>query len=685
MNIKKTKKRFLNCLWAITMLASLLSVSVFAETNTDVIEIDATKVGPTNVWKGTLPGPSTDYWYYFYDSNLNVVPWVEYEVDATSTGSYHVDFAWGGTTKAKILVNGSEASYRTSLTAGEAYQTNKSWAKWQSCDMPVPLYEGKNTVRVELIPGYYYNNNYWHAGVAAIKFTKINDTPTLGMTTKAMTTATTNIPGLSFPADPWVWLNVDNLADSLFIKWNVNVPKTGYYKARVGAKSNSVATISIGNQTATFDGNATQLDSFCLSSSLDQKAPWYESGDILFLEQGTHEVTYNMSPEAKIDNQYKIKFAGFQLVEVEESKTYDGDFNVNVISPSRSYGAQVVGNSIKLTDNNKWVEYDVNVSEDSSYYVNFNRQNDVSDKAFYVAVSVNGETVNKRTGRIQNTDGSYTFQDEIQLTKGSNTIRLAGMNANAGTVSSLSFTKLENTQYTTSMNTASGGRTFKSAYKTNIGVDPWLNINDLGDTYPDEDSTAPYVTFEVNIPKAGYYHPAVARVGMNKIGITIANTTSVINDNCTVLSDKYIASGIQKAEAEWIQSNDVIYLDAGTHDVTLRLYGLSADKWNTQIGALRFIEGGAPLALAITNATVNQDGVISVKYTTPSHLNLTIIAAGYKADGSLLMAQPFVTTGTNTERMREFTIGEDADSYALFVWNSISSMKPLLDKYIVAK
>ena len=650
------KKKILSCLLAMIMLSGFVALPSFAES--EVLGIVATEVGPTAVWRGDLPGPSTDYWYYFYNNDLNTVPWIEYEVVAPSTGSYHVDYAAGGTTSMKILVNGSEASQKTGSTAGDVYQTTRKWATWQSCEMPVPLYEGKNTIRVELIPGNYLNK-YWHAGFAAAKFTKISDTPVLGTTTKAMAGATSNYSKISFPSDPWIWLNISDFEDSLNIKFNVDFPKTGYYKARVGAKANSVATISVGDQTATMN-NMIKLDTYCLSGSLGTKAPWFESEDVLYIEKGIHEVTYQMNPDAKINEQYQIKVAGFQFANVDDmTQSQSGNFKINPVYPSRvnaSSGEITVSNNDIYIPADKSTEYDVYVTEDASYYVNYN-----GTDATYTQITVNGETVNFRTGRTKNADGSCTFRDEVQLKEGKNTVKLSTVGAHSAKLSELSFTKLPKKQYTISMNSSNGGRQFTQAYKSDLGVDPWLWISDKVEDYPIDNP--PYVTLPITVPKDGYYFPMVAISGSNNIKLSINGKDFAINDNCTISSEPYVAGATDTAACTWLESNDGIFLQAGIYDITLSLYNVKSDSWNTSIGAVRLVEGEQPVinndsfAIDITSPNKNNGAIISD--------NSVVLAPNQSVDYNVYIAEDasyYVNfTRANAEENKSFYIAVTAN------------------------
>ena len=57
----------------------------------------------------------------------------------------------------------------------------------------------------------------------------------------------------------------------------------------------------------------------------------------------------------------------------------------------------------------------------------------------------------------------------------------------------------------------------------------------------------------------------------NKIKLSIADEVLPLNDNCSILEEKYKASS--SATCSWLKYNDVVYLEAGTHDVTLSVYG----------------------------------------------------------------------------------------------------------------
>ena len=509
--------------------------------------------------------------------------YVEYEINAPEAGSYYVNFnrekIATGNFYIEATVNGETVNRRTGRTAN----ADGSFTFQDE----VQLNEGLNTVRIANMSSN--DGNFW-----GLSFSKLeNKQYTTSMNTYATGRTFKSAYKSGVAIDPWV-----NITDSLtvysdgenapYITFDVEIPTEGeYYPAVAMSGDDKVEMIVDGISFRVCDDGMTLSEIYKASGS--SSCTWRKSNSHISLDAGAHEVTLKLYEPAG-ENNWETYFGAVRFIEYipVEVPEYDGDFTLDILSPVRSEGTEVVSGTLAV-DSGDWAEYDIIVPEDASYYMSFALTEESSK--FHMYAQVNGETINKRTGGIKNGESGYTYLDEIQLKEGLNTIKIGAMNANSGNISGISFKKLDRFQYTTSMNSYSTGRTFEQAYKDEIYVDPWLWINDLVSDYPDGEN-APYITFKVDIPRDGEYSPAVAMSGANKVELTIDGKSFRINENGSTLSEAYYASLNSNAKCAWGKSNDYISLEAGEYDVTLKLYSpvSGAEKWNTFFGAIRLIE-----------------------------------------------------------------------------------------------
>ena len=548
---------------------------------------------------------------------------VEYEIEAQKSGSYYISFRRenidAGNFFIEVLVNGETVNRRTGRKTNDDGSFTFQDEVW--------LDKGTNIVKI--------SNMSANDGIlSSLSFARLSvrqDTTSMNTYVGGRTFKSAYKEGVG--SDPWVWINdaVTSYPDgekAPYVTFEVNIPKPGYYYPAAATAGADKVQLKVNGKSFYLNDNCIVLSEQFISSG-SGVCSWLKSNEAIYLNKGSYDVTlqlYSPTDTAKWNT-----YLG--AVRFIEDMSYHNEVAVDLSKPSSNPdGLDITNGTVTFEKNGQYVEYEISVSEAGSYYINFNRSDN-----FYIYVLVNGETVNRRTGRATNADGSFTFQDEIWLNEGDNTVRIGSMSSKSGTLSSLTITKLSTRQYTTSMNTHIGSRIFKEVYKPDITPDPWVWINDALEDYPDGEK-APYVTFEVNIPKSGYYYPAVATAGADKISLIVAGEAFDLNDNGVILEEKYTASGVSGAKCSWVRSNEAVYLNEGIYDVTLKAYApAGTEKWNTFIGAVRFFEYQRPEAETENNAgaawveyEIDADctGAYSVSIASGGDSNIRMIVNG---------------------------------------------------------
>ncbi len=516
------------------------------------------------------------------DEKVNFISsgqYVDYEVNAAKDGAYYINFERENDGNGNFFIFAEVNGKTVNRLTGRNQNIDGSFVFQNE----VYLNKGKNIIRVG-------NMSDYSGKLKKLSLKMLDNIQyTESINTAQGTRTFKDAYKTSFNVNPWLFIN-DNVSkypeesNAPFVIFETQVLKSGYYYPTVAMAGTNGVNMIIDGECVLTSNDCLSLDEIYKASGT-ASCTWKQGKNPIFLKAGTHEIKLCLfgAKGTKWDSKIgAVRFTEFK------ADAYDGDFKLDLSNAASLFGAEPIGNSLYMSAGD-WAEYEVYVTEDSSYYITFSRDDKEVGKSFYISVSSNGKTINRRTGRIKNSDGSYTFENEIELKKGKNTIRIETMGQNCGILSSISFKKLTNLQYTVSLNSASGGQLFKSSYKDGLTVDPWLWINDDVSDYPDGD-WAPFITLELYVSKSGYYYPSVAASGVNKIKMNVDGEDFSINDYCTVLDELFVASGFEAATCKWLRSNSSIYLEKGRYDVTVKLCGASGGKWNTSIGAVRLIE-----------------------------------------------------------------------------------------------
>ena len=570
------KKKLLSRFLMAVMIMNVFFCNAIAKSNDIVIDISNPVNNPSNL--ATSGG---------FVNFAGKDQYVEYEVDAEKSGSYYINFkranVGAGNFYIYAEVNGETVNRRT----GRITNSDGSFTFQDE----VQLDEGKNIIKIGNMTNYEGN----------VSYLSLTETDTVQYTTSMNTFS----GGRSFKAayksglgvDPWLWINdsVNTYPEgdtAPYITFEVKILKSGFYYPAIATSGANKVKLSVADNVYYVNDSCTVLpDKYKASGSAT--CSWLKCNEPMYMNEGTYDVTISLyGANAAKWNTYIGAARFIKMVESNptDETVYYGDFALDVTQPARCANADETDDGLSM-EGGGWSEYDLNVAENASYYVNFKRKDNENGKNFYIQVSANGQTVNRRTGRTDNADGISTFQSEIQLKKGKNTVRVENMSSNSGTLSYLSFTKLENLQFTTSMNSASGRRTFKKAYKTGvIGVDPWLYIDEPISEY--SPGNLPFVTFDAQIMYDGFYYPEIAKGSSGLYYKMYIDGQSIdFNSNTEKLNEQFMSSSF--VSCKWIRSNNVVYLSSGIHEITLAIVGgvnQNQTSWRLSLGAVRFTE-----------------------------------------------------------------------------------------------
>lgn len=135
--IKKMKNKFLSCLLAVVMVASLLVMPATAANTID------TAANSNIVVDLSAPTSVSDESVTYSNGMINLASekWAEYTVNATAAGSYHIKFTRPSANRTEFYVNGEHITWRGGRKDDAATSTYELLNE-------VQLIKGANTIRV---------------------------------------------------------------------------------------------------------------------------------------------------------------------------------------------------------------------------------------------------------------------------------------------------------------------------------------------------------------------------------------------------------------------------------------------------------------------------------------------------------------------------------------------------------